>query len=140
MFFFLPLMLVNKDYHNSSKHVPCSAGSLSLVDSQCLFRNKGTVLGWLGGGQSSHILACRFPKFFRLLMLRVIENFAKSLKIAQGHSRSLRVTRNDTAVEKGVCKSLLLFHCNLVPCMSEIQRDIGRELRFFHTSCIRRPR
>jgi len=36
-------------------------------------------------------------------MLRVIENFAKSLKII----------RNDT-LEQGLCKSLLVFHCNYV--------------------------
>jgi len=42
-------------------------------------------------------------------MLRVIENLAKSLKIAQGHSRSLRVTRDRSGslkIAQGHSKSL----------------------------------
>jgi len=36
-----------------------------------------------------------------------------SLNVLLSHSRSLKVIRND-ALEQGVCKSLLVFHCNCV--------------------------
>ena len=36
-----------------------------------------------------------------------------SLNISLSHSMSLKVIRND-ALEEGVCKSLLVFHCNYV--------------------------
>jgi len=42
-------------------------------------------------------------------MLRVVENFA----VIQSHSRSFKVIRI-YIVEWGVCKSLLVFHSNLI--------------------------
>jgi len=39
-----------------------------------------------------------------------------SLSISLSYSRSLKVIQNDT-LESGMCKSLLVFHCNYV-CIS----------------------
>ena len=62
---------------------------------------------------------------YKLSYRREIARRFVSLNILLNHSRSLKVIRNDT-VEKGVCKSLLVFHWNYV-CMSYLLWDIQRQ-------------
>jgi len=55
-------------------------------------------------------------------MLRVIEYVAKSLKVAQGHSKRH---------VQGMCKTLLLFHCNYVSIIWYRFGDIQRRIMVY---------
>ena len=82
---------------------------------------------WQSGGHRPKKLSCRRD----CATLRVIGYFA-----------NYSVIRNNTRIEYGVCKSLLVFHWNYV-CISYRFWDITwywSKIALFHTPCIRRPR